>query len=269
MGRGSSEGDATTVAKPRNMRGEAVSAASQELRSKAEAVSAYLVEQGAQAVALFGSAARGTATEQSDLDLFVVWEGSWPRHSKLNLPFESEMSFNLWERVEQPQDNWGFLKMVASEAKILHDPDNRLRKAFENLPDPDPEALKDEAERLRSKLPTEDKLERYNGIYFFVYSDCYRWAKVAAMQANLLNGQVIYDREQSLRTLAERHPEIADDVKWLEAISPFYLTNMGKGDDEDEPFDSSGTEEEIRRSLISAQAVIDAACDEIEASARR
>jgi len=102
-------------------------------------------------IALFGSVARGEATQCSDIDLLIVCEnlpkGMFKRHALLD-PVREKLQSDLerlWKqgiyadftelvytREEASKFHWVYLDML-EDAVILHDKGNFLRGVFERL----------------------------------------------------------------------------------------------------------------------------------------
>lgn len=231
-----------------------------------------LLEAGAEAVALYGSAARGEADVSSDLDIMAVFGDAPPRPSELRKRLGrkgdgAEVSRTTWSRFQDPKGQWAYFRMVAEEAVFLHDPDGRLEESVRSCPRPDAEQFEKCADRLSGQLrlyQRKDDLKMFNGLYSLLYADSYRWSKVAVMDANAFAGVITHRRPDAFQEFGERHPELSEELAWLRETEPFYLENMGKEERAGKPpFSYHDTTDEAWLTLCAAQEVIDVACAEM------
>ena len=238
---------------------------SARLRSEADQLASALIDQGAEAIALFGSVARGEAKEGSDIDMLCVWSGDRPRLRDLELPEtsgEPGIAFvGSWERVTHPQPGHStfFLRMLAPEAILLHDPDNQLAAALESLPRPGAAELRRQAMKLQSSLSNYKVMARFGGVYHPMLSDCYRWVKSALMVANLESGIHEPDRDRAIAAFSKRHPELTDAFAEVSKSEPHYLSSMGKYEGKTAKYSEAGATA-IRDA---AQEIIDAAANDL------
>ncbi|WP_018466077.1 nucleotidyltransferase domain-containing protein [Calidithermus timidus] len=93
-----------------------------------EAVREQLGAMGVERVYLFGSHARGTATQHSDLDLLVLWETDLPPLERIGQVLWAlrELSFPVEAIVLTPQEfknrrELPFLRGVMKEAKLIYE----------------------------------------------------------------------------------------------------------------------------------------------------
>jgi hypothetical protein len=260
MGRGQRTTPSSMSAMPSDGR---ASDTSRQLRGEAQQVSDALVAQGADAVALFGSVARGDANGGSDIDLFVVADKPL-RARELALPettAELGISYAAWDWLTEPTGRqWDFYRLIASETQMLHDPDGHLARTLNDLPQPPAEELDRQFDVMQAKLKPCTKLKRFGGLYQFVLESSYRWSKTAVMLANARARQITTCRADAFSAFAARHPDRAQDLAWIEHIEPHYLRTMGKlPDDAKMPFPAQGCDEQAQRSLDAAARIIDTA----------
>ena len=95
-----------------------------------EIVQKILVVTEPEKIILFGSYARGDATEESDLDLLIIQESNLPRH-KRNTPIRLAlmdifMSKDIVVYTPEEVDEWksasmSFIATVLREGKILYE----------------------------------------------------------------------------------------------------------------------------------------------------
>jgi hypothetical protein len=212
MSPGSGQDTATSTLSPAR---SAASERSYELMSEAEQISAELARVGAAGVIVFGSAARGTATEISDLDLLVLWEQPYPipvMPDEINLP-DTDTKWNLLvckeRRLQDPGIRWSLYKQAASEAVYLHDPDNRFKSIMEGLSEATPEFCRDESRYL------DERLQELRAENFADPKECYKWAKAAIMQLNLVEAVPTGERSQAFAAFSDRYPRMRSAVDVL------------------------------------------------------
>jgi hypothetical protein len=234
-----------------------VTQASAHKRREAEECCRALLAQGAEAVALFGSVARGDANELSDIDLLIVSQTRL-LHSELKLPdLPIGPAFFSWEKLRAPgAQPYAFLTIVASEAVMLHDPGDRLQTALSQMQPPSKEEISADIERIAHSLDRFDDITRYEGLYLSMLADCYRYAKGAAIVASVHAHQPQARRDDAFAWLLTRHPELSTDVQILREIEPHYLVTMDKLSGEELPFEAEVERELAASALAAAKRVI-------------
>jgi hypothetical protein len=222
-----------------------------------------VVAQGAEAVALVGSVARGEANDGSDIDLLVVAEEPL-RVRELILPEVAvECAFTTWRRLAAPgARTYAFLATIAPEARILYDPGERLATAFTNLPAPSLAAVKVDFAEVARKLDMLTEIERFGGLYLSVFADCYRYAKGAVVAACVHAGEPHAQRDEAFAWLLRRHRECANDIEVLKSIEPHYLLTMGKASESDLPFPARDCDDRARSVVAAAQRIAAVAASE-------
>lgn len=228
MGRGEHEQHASTQLAPRITPSE-----------RRRALAAVIADQTprVEAAALFGSAARGEATDGSDLDLLLVYEQTTtadPAIPEHLLDQADEGGIELspvpirWRRVEKPVARfWILLSIVEHEGQIVKDPGGRLQRLLGSLPRPTNERLRRDTEYMLPGLDAR-MADRASGDEIARLADCYRMAKGAAVNASVIAGDPQVRRVQALAWLAARHPELASDIGIIQAAQPAYEHNMGR-----------------------------------------
>jgi predicted nucleotidyltransferase len=259
----------SSAAERTSLQGGAATSKLQNRRLReARAVCRALISQGADAVALFGSLARGDANAESDIDLLVVCEEAMARDD-FELPdVPSEIAFTTWRRVQAPGTRqWAFLTLVGSEAEMLHDPKTRLARALANLPTPSPEDVEADCAQAQLKLENYTHIERFGGLYLSLFADCYRYAKGAILTASAYSGQPLPRRDDAFAWFIDRHPELAADVATVRTIEPHYLLTMNKGSEETLPFSANNCDERALAVLDAAKRICKAAAADSIAAA--
>jgi len=190
---------------------------SRQLMLEAEEISSELARVGASGVLVFGSVARGTATDTSDLDLLVLWEQSYPipvLPPEINLP-DTDTRWNLLlckEKIlKDPGIRWSLYKQVSTEAVYLHDPGSRFRELLDGLSEATPEFCLKEGRYLQKRLG-ELRDEDFDDP-----DECYKWAKAAVMQLNLVEGIPTGEKSEAWKAFGDRYPQMLPAVKTLAA----------------------------------------------------
>ena len=179
-------------------------------------------------VCIYGSVARGEATEWSDMDLLVI--GSNPRLSPARL--RAALPGAERERVSiifyptsvfrrHHEDRALFIAHIRHEARILFDPQHILRKLLAQpfQPRVDVEAgLKAHLARL---TPYED-VRRFGGNFLFCFAHLYAIGKGVVMLGLADAGALEFDRERAFRRFLKLHPRSRKDIDTIRALRPFY-----------------------------------------------
>lgn len=224
--RGSGE-NVSASTRSRNSSSTEPSPDSVRLMGQAEELCERLVAAGAEAVAVFGSVARGSASPSSDLDILVIWEQEQGLKRTVGLEHFDDIGVSTarWKKLENPDNKqWSFYQSLSPDAVYLHDPAQRLQKTLTGLSkSPGKYCLEATSSRLRDCLRDYKELARFGSIYTFLYQDCYRWSKVGVTEANICRGQLLATREDNFDGFLERHPELKEDILWIESIQSFYL----------------------------------------------
>lgn len=231
-----------------------------------------LISIGAEAVAIFGSVARGDADASSDADVLVVYDEAPSRDQLRELRSRTDekvgLSIASWSKFDAPRGQWRFYRSLESDLVCLHGPEDRLRSALREVPSPGTEELEKHCRALARKLePYEPDtgVAWCGGYYLNLYADCYRWADVAMRDANAAAETFGTRREEVRAEFTQRHPELAEQVGWLATIEPIYLKSKGKNGRAELPFSDTDTHDEALLSLQVAQEVIDVAVAEMTA----
>ena len=225
---------------------------------RAAELAGELVQGGADAVALFGSVARGEARPDSDLDLLVVAEEPFER-AALEIGDGVGVSAVTWSGIAVPRPrDWVFLSLVAREADFIHDPAGRLERELRTMTPPADERIARAARRLERFLEDEEELALYEGHLLLSLGNYYRFAKAAAMYGNARRGVFESRRDAALKRFAALYPAAADDVAVVQRLEPFYARCMDRSAGP-EPFAPVDCMDEALRALSAARSICAAA----------
>jgi predicted nucleotidyltransferase len=204
------------------------------------------------AVCLVGSAARGDAAEDSDVDLVVIAEQRLLRADVLTrLPRDlrdERLSLLCFSRA-----GWGtevssgslFVHHVRLEGRPLIDREGLLREGFETAARQKPN-VEAELRRQVNRLRLYRKPERLNGEHLFALSHLYAIGKAVAIARCIELDAPIFVKEKALARLAEIRPDLADEASAVSDLRPFYDLTRER-DVEDLPFAPVDAEAQILR----------------------
>lgn len=225
---------------------------------------------------VFGSVARGTADDASDVDLLVVHDSEIETETVLDALGDLEFSvaaatFTFDELSAPDPRTWVFLSLVFDEGRVLHDPDGRLTSALKAMPRPTSAQLAEAAAALRTMLsvrlaprPADPFDTDGPQTWLPALAAVFRWTKAACYYAARARGQYSAGRLELLHDFAAQHPGHADDVAAVIAAYPFYARQMGR--DLLLPFDPQGDcHREVARAADAGLRIIDTICAELVA----
>jgi len=227
-----------------------VPSSSERLNDVAERFVAELIERerSIEAVVLFGSVARGTAAEDSDIDLLVVPRRRLSgRALKASVAFGSKphlaVTSRTWDSLNELRNlDWSFVMHLAAEGRVLYDPGDAIPAALAVSP-PTSAVIADEIRRAGVRLDQFDNLAPYGGHYLHVFAHIYRITKAAAMLACIRAGVEEYDRGRALACVGHVYPGTAETVALLGRLEPFYLRTEARG--ADLPWSPTGARRQI------------------------
>ena len=164
-----------------------------------------------EAVAVFGSTARGDATRHSDLDMLVVLAHAGDaRKVSLLCRTTTEVTvspvIHVWPSFERLRhDDWLFVRHLSDEGVPLWDPKDRLARHW-RVSFPGHRAVIEEIRRHSAAIDRLQDVDRYGGDLLFPLAATYGLAKRIAMLANARAGVQIFNREKALHHVRRAHP---------------------------------------------------------------
>lgn len=192
--------------------------------------------EGVEAVLLYGSVARGTAGDDSDIDLLVVTQRPMSgRGVKARLVKRSPVAQRLsvscrtWEGAAGlARDDWSFAAHLLREGHTLWDQEGRLEGAL-SYARPRRGELSEQYDSLTARLNRFDDLSPYLGHHLFVLAEVFRVGKAIAMLACAQAETFEYDRRRAFESVAEVvGPAGRDAADHLLSLEPFYLRTEGR-----------------------------------------
>jgi predicted nucleotidyltransferase len=204
-------------------------------------------------VLLFGSVARGTHTEWSDIDLFVVVTSGTITVRRLLTTAAEVTSRTLGIVARQRRDlpsylgsGTRFVEHLYLEGRIVIDHSKTLTNLLRNDPPPvDADAeLGAELERLEVFADPAP----FNGNFLLCYARVYTIAKAVVMAKLASDGVFEFDRERAFQRFADRWPQAADAVAEVARLRPFYAM-VNDREPGPLPFAWTGDGRQLKRSV--------------------
>jgi predicted nucleotidyltransferase len=199
------------------------------LLDAADRISAALVASlpGLQGICLFGSVARGTATEASDIDLLVVTDEPGRTVSELKALVATELRdapVSLAAHTPGSLDvylgRWSrFAAHLRLEGKVIFDRDGRLGDLLGREM---PISTRAELDALRRHLRNYDHPERFGTRFLFPLVGLYRIGRAVTFAVLAERGILIFDAEQAFAELGRLTPDRASDLTAVRRLKPFY-----------------------------------------------
>lgn len=241
-----------------------------KLVDEAQQIADFLVEQGPsiQGVLLYGSVARGTESDWSDIDLLVVGTGADVTAGKLvhfvKRRFPGKRVGIVYLRADEVRDYLSagtrFLVHIRREGRILRDETgvlcDALRASF--TPIPASEEVENELRRLRMY----DDLSRYGRNYLFCLAHIYTVAKTIVM-ARLADEDVYeFDRDRAFERFGERWPSTEPALETVRALRPFYSL-VSNRQPERLPFSFRGNEAKVQAAVAAVRDIAAASAPQL------
>jgi predicted nucleotidyltransferase len=238
------------------------------LREQASGVAKDLVDEFPQVkgICLFGSAARGDAGPDSDLDLFVI--GNDPEltpssiRRRLHLK-ESQPKVSIVYHTPQTLQRYletgsRFLLHLQLEGKVLYDDSGMLRGLKRH---PLREApIRAEVNGQLKRLALYDDPARYNGNFLFPLSHIYAIGKAIVMAILAQNEIFEFHRERAFDAFATLFPSSCADVETVRRLSAFYGL-VSKGVERELPFSYHDCEDEVAQAVAAVRRIAERAAD--------
>jgi predicted nucleotidyltransferase len=230
--------------------------AQERLRAKAEEVADALAQRRhISAVLLYGSIARGEATDESDIDLLVVGHHAGTTSAKLrrslgldrgstrvSLVFHTPESLN-----DAFSDGSRFLVHLRQEGIPLFDREDVLRDLLSRPWTP--MAIHEEIDLELGRLEAYVRPEVFSGHLLLPLAHVYTIGKAIVMALLAEGGTFEFNRARAFATFARRYPAHAGDAQLVERLEPFRaMTHRLPARLPFDPY-GEGAPHELRRSV--------------------
>ena len=209
-------------------------------------------------VCLIGSVARGDDVAGSDIDLLVVAEKKVRRSELISrLPEDlrrRELSLICYARsdwIAEAQAGSLFVHHVRLEGQPLFDRDGSLKAGFQAAAARRPN-VEAELRRQVSRLRLYSDPARLNGQHLFALSHLYAIGKAVAIARCVELNEPTFVKEEALTRLGQRRPDLADAVRAVALLRPFYDLTRERGD-EPLPFEPVN----VQHRVVDASAAIE------------
>jgi predicted nucleotidyltransferase len=214
-----------------------------------------------QAVCVFGSAARGSEDDLSDLDLLVVTRGELKRSElpdqvrEMGTKGDAEIRVLSEQRLrEMFARQTVFATHLAREGRVLMDDSGAITALFDGYPRDEP--VKEDGGSLRARLKAYDDLAWCGGRYLLCLADLHAWGRSGAMLALARQGEFQFDRDQLFPALARRFPDLGESAEVVERLRPFWLA-VRRRIHVDFPFSPNDSHEETRAARDACRQILD------------
>jgi predicted nucleotidyltransferase len=225
---------------------------SPSLADQAQEIADFLAEDGPaiEAVLLYGSVARGSSNEWSDIDLLVVGARTDISASRLLRQVKRRFSgvrisivYLAADQVREYLSSGSrFLVHIRQEGRILRDTSGLLADAL-SIPF-EPISASEEVEVELDRLAMYDDLSRYGNNFLFCLAHIYTLAKTITMARLADVGVYEFDRERAFSAFAARWPQTEADVQVIRELRPFYSL-VSRREPEPLPFSFRGSGEKV------------------------
>ncbi len=194
----------------------AAASVGRELREARELVRSVEEDPRVDAVAVFGSVARGEAGPRSDIDVLIVYRGPLPDDLDDVVPDEVTMTFYTPARLALlGSRSQLFARHLASEAQVLADPSGVLVQALRNVPRTRALDLGSHVAATRRRF--QELTTQPRGLHRDPHAsagELYALAKQGAMIFCAGEGRPEFNRHRALR-----HAYSAGGLSWLDRCS--------------------------------------------------
>jgi predicted nucleotidyltransferase len=204
-------------------------------------------------VLLYGSVARGTPTEWSDIDLFVVvTSGTITVRRLLTTAAEVTpriLGIVVHQRQHLPMylgSGTRFVEHLYREGRVLLDRSKTLTDLLSQ--DPPPVTATAELGTELERLEVFADPEPFNGNFLLCYARVYTIAKAVVMAKLASDGIFEFDRDRAFQRFADRWPQTADAVAEVTRLRPFYAM-VNDREPGSLPFDWTGDGRQLKRSV--------------------
>jgi predicted nucleotidyltransferase len=212
------------------------------------------------ALCLFGSVARGSAKEGSDLDLLgVVSNRSAAQEIRAELKSQhalGSMQVRLMTLDSLKQNFDGmtvFAAHLAREGKVLKDRQGRLSGWLDSYPKEAP--VRETAANLASQLSVYEHLDWCAGHYLFCLADLYAWGRSGAMLVLAREAVFEFDRSRVFKRLREQRPDLSEASNLVSELRPFWQ-RVRRDERVDLPFSVTGSHARTARARDACVAIV-------------
>ncbi len=239
------------------------------LRQRAQRITDRLLALGLgiEGVCLFGSVARGDATEWSDIDLLVIGadRSLTPSAILRRLPATLRRRLSILYYPTPAfrrhyRERALFIAHIRQQGHPLYDPRGLLKRMLERPFVPRVDVAKG-LTLYRKQLEPYRDVRRFRGNYLFCLAHLYSIGKGVVMLALAQDGVLEFNRDHAFEVFAATHRAARRDVAALTVLRPFYALVNGR-EPERLPFSYRTAVTPVRRAV----AAIDRLAARVEGS---
>lgn len=211
------------------LRETAVDVLSSQLLERANRVSQALVLSVPDllGVCLYGSVARGTATEASDIDILVVARDTdlTPSDVVCRLPTSLRagplsLACHTPDSLDRYLQRWSrFAAHLRREGRVLFERDATLTSRLEREA---PISTREELRAQRRHLRNYEHPERFGNRFLFPLATLYRIGRATTFVILAERDILTFDADQAFNDLCDLHPNRVEDVNRIRRLKPFY-----------------------------------------------
>lgn len=210
-----------------------------------------------QAVVLFGSVARGDATESSDIDLLVLASDPELVPSKLrsSLPPKyrdqrlSLLVYTVEEFMGHYREGALFIAHVLKEGRAIHDPRGLLTGILNRPYEPKIDITKELKVQL-GRLEPYEHAARFGDNYLFCLAHLYSIGKGIVMLRLAEEGVFEFNRERAFDQLSQLKPDVEVEIDQVRQLRPFYAL-VTKQEREPLPYSYKSARREVEETVRS------------------
>jgi hypothetical protein len=186
---------------------------------------------GVDGIMVFGSVARGDADVRSDIDVLVVSRDAdlGPAAVRAHLPRRLRRSRLAFTCVQPHRLRWMWQRgdvlahHLFAEGQVLFDRDGALTALMTAEPQRSAN-LPTQLAAVRAQLRAFDDLAVFRGELLFALSSIYALTKGVILADLVDNGATSFNRQAAFEIFSAKHPTLADDIRTLAELEPFYAT---------------------------------------------
>lgn len=229
-------------------------------RHDADRAAAAVLEQidGAEAVCLFGSVARGDDNDASDIDLMVIGADVHMRRRSLRnaVPVDlSERVAVLYLTRQELESLFrrrpDFAAHIMIEGIVLVDRTGYFSGVMNG---PIPPVTRANIDTALERLRLFNDLRRFNDNFLFCFARLYAIGKAVVILSLLHHGQAVFARRGAFTAWRRLNPELSDRANIVERLEPFYLL-VRRGRRTELPFAHHGTSDKVTEAVAAIRAI--------------